>query len=227
MTHFQAFKQIKISKNTQSILLLLLVCMILITARVLIIQSTSFIFLVWNLFLAWLPLYFALIARRLLLRSHSIETKFLALSQMILWLLFFPNSPYIITDLLHLRGHSGIAIWYDSLMIFIFAFTGLIMGIYSLKVIHDAMIHILGRTKSQILLPFILMLSGFGIYLGRYSRWNSWDIVMNPKGLLIDIYQQTHNPMAIKLSLVFGFVMWICYLAFLNLKPHESTQDLS
>lgn len=227
MAYFQTFKNFRLSKTTQSVLLLIAVCLGLLIARMLISHSRSFTFLAWNLFLAWLPLYFSLIARRLVAKTNTIEGRLLVLSQVALWFLFFPNAPYIITDLLHLQGHENTSLWFDSLMIFMFALTGLMMGIYSLKAIQDVFEQLIGRTKTRFLMPFCLLLSGFGIYLGRYSRWNSWDIVFNPKGLMIDIYHQTQNPAAIKVSLAFGGVLILCYWAFLILRNDERTENVT
>ena len=109
MAYFQTFKNFRLSKTTQSVLLLIAVCLGLLIARMLISHSRSFTFLAWNLFLAWLPLYFSLIARRLVAKTNTIEGRLLVLSQVALWFLFFPNAPYIITDLLHLQGPKQIS----------------------------------------------------------------------------------------------------------------------
>jgi uncharacterized membrane protein len=103
------------------------------------------------------------------------------------WLLFFPNAPYILTDLFHLRIITQVPIWFDLILILSYAWTGLLFGFMSLWDIEQAM----GTMIRKQWIPFIstglLFLGSFGVYLGRYLRWNSWDIIRDPFGLLHDI----------------------------------------
>lgn len=132
-----------------------------------------------------------------------------------LWLLFFPNSPYIITDLLHLTGHFNAPIlWYDSVLFFLFALTGLLVGLYSLRIAHLTIKKIFGNTIGWLSVCISVSLSGFGIYLGRYSRWNSWHLFSKPNQLAFDIIQQLQNPFAIQLTLLFTTTLFMLYLVF-------------
>lgn len=170
---------------------------------------SKFFFLFWNLFLAGIPLGFALILTK-------VERWRLALPLISGWLLFFPNAPYVLTDLLHLRQRAGIPIWYDLLMLLSFAIVSLWLGFQSLQLVQ---IWIAQRSTSHVAWGFValsLFLSGFGIYLGRFLRWNSWDIVSNPVSLLADIWERFADPFAHGrtwgVTLGFGGLLFVAYL---------------
>lgn len=141
-------------------------------------DSIVFVFLLWNLFLAWLPLFFALLARR---NAASRLGRWLWGG---LWLLFFPNAPYLLTDLLHLGRAGQIPIWYDMIMLFTFALAGLFLGFASLFWLQDLVAKSWNRLTGWLFVVAVLGLSSFGVYIGRFLRWNSWDILLNPTSLL-------------------------------------------
>ena len=164
----------------------------------------TFLFLVWNLLLAWLPLCFALLLRLSARRRWPILA---AVGVLSLWLLFFPNAPYIVTDLLHLRERPPVPLWYDVLMIFSFAWTGLILGFWSLIEVHQ---YVERRMGSAVAWPFVslaLVLGGIGVYLGRFQRWNSWDLFTNPFHLFADIARALWHPTAHLSTFGLAFVM--------------------
>jgi len=198
----------KISKVTKSFLILSLLCSVLLFVRS---YRTDFYMgfgLFWNLFLAWIPLFFALVARRLKYKRYT------SLFFVGCWLLFFPNAPYIITDLVHLQSLDQNLWWYDSLGIFMAAFTGLLIGIYSIQIIHNLLNSFYNRAVSWLLIFGSMLLSGFGIYLGRFSRLNSWDIISNPLYLVKICIRDLQNPLAMKTTLLFGFVLSVIYVAY-------------
>jgi uncharacterized membrane protein len=203
-----------ISRPTRSLILLSTLCFGLFTIRFFQTKQLLGFALIWNLFLAWVPMFLALIARRLNKKDMHIST-FLFLG---LWLLFFPNAPYIITDLVHLDHLPSHLWWFDSLGIFIAAFTGLVIGIYSLNIVHVLFHKYLGALKAWILILASIALSSFGIYLGRFSRFNSWDLFTNPFSLLRNSAHEALNPLAIKLTLVFTLVLSVLYISFYSLK---------
>ena len=206
----------KISKVTRSFLILSALCGFLLFTRLYKTGHTLMLGLTWNLFLAWLPLGFALIARR------AKDFKYLSLFFCGLWLLFFPNSPYIITDLVHLQ-HLNQDIWYyDTLVIFLTAFTGLIVGVYSIKVVHSLCNLHFNKLTGWLLIFGSMMLSGFGIYLGRFSRLNSWDIVYKPAHLVRTCINDLQNPLALKTTLLFGFVLSVLYISYYTIFLHEN-----
>lgn len=143
-------------------------------------QGPSFLFLVWNLFLAWVPYGIALLIKR-------DQTKWIRYGFLGIWLLFFPNAPYIITDLLHLRERLPVPLWYDMLTIFSFAWTGLIFGYLSLVRIQKLFFNRWGALVGNLITAFIWLLAGLGIYIGRFLRWNSWDVLTRPLALLVDL----------------------------------------
>lgn len=184
-------------------------CAILLGYRFYWAGYTKFAFLAWNLFLAAIPLGFAVVLSK-------VERWRLAAPLISGWLLFFPNAPYVLTDLLHLRQRTGIPIWYDLLMLLSFALVSLWMGFQSLQLVQ---VWISRKSSSYMAWSFVavsLFLSGFGIYLGRFLRWNSWDIVSNPVSLLTDIWDRLADPLAHGrtwgVTLGFGGLLFVAYL---------------
>ncbi|MEL6637686.1 MAG: DUF1361 domain-containing protein [Bacteroidota bacterium] len=162
------------------------------TQDLLALKSTStFLFLVWNLFLAWMPYGLALTAgfwyRR---RGWSAFTVVLLLA----WLFFFPNAPYILTDLLHLRGRHPVPHWYDLMLIVSFAWTGLLLGYLSLFEVQGLIQQRWNRVIAWLSSTVAIFLCGLGIYLGRYLRWNSWDILRQPQRIVGDAWRSLVDP---------------------------------
>lgn len=141
----------------------------------------TFIFLLWNLFLAWLPVLFALLARW---QRASRWGRWVWGG---LWLLFFPNAPYLLTDLLHLGQIGSVPIWYDLIMLLTFALAGLFLGFASLFWLHGLVAKTWNRWAGWLFVLVVLGLSSFGVYIGRFLRWNSWDLLLNPTILLRDL----------------------------------------
>lgn len=144
-------------------------------------DSIVFIFLLWNLFLAWLPVLFALLARR---NSVSRLGRWLWGG---LWLLFFPNALYLLTDLIHLGRVTQVPLWYDMIMLFTFALAGLFLGFASLFWLQELVAETWNRLTGWLFVLGVLGLSSFGVYIGRFLRWNSWDALLNPTVLLRDL----------------------------------------
>ncbi len=171
--------------------------------------QTWFSFMAWNLFLAGIPLGFAVILIK-------IDRWRLATPLIAGWLLFFPNAPYVLTDLLHLKERGGMPLWFDLLMLLSFALVSLWLGFQSL---HLVQMWIAEKTSTLTAWAFVgvsLLLSGFGIYLGRFLRWNSWDIIRRPGALMNDIWVRFADPLAHErtwgVTLGFGGLLLIAYL---------------
>lgn len=168
--------------------------------------------LCWNLFLAVLPLFFSNKAR------HS-EKKWPALLWMALWLLFFPNAVYIITDIFHLDDDVALARWFSLVLLTSAALNGLIYGLLSLRNIEIRLRAMIPARYIRIVVFGLLMLCGYGIYLGRYLRWNSWDVITSPVALGSDISQHMIHPFrhahVWELTIVFAVWIYILY-AFLE-----------
>jgi len=158
-----------------------IICGALILARIAVTKNLAYSFLIWNLFLAWLPLGFALLARESFRRATNRDKlggKFWLLSA--LWLLFLPNAHYIFTDLIHLTNRFHYNFWVDLAIILSCAFTGLVLGFLSLYLMQSLVVQRYGRAWGWVFVAAIAGLSSFGIYLGRFLRFNSWDVIAQP-----------------------------------------------
>jgi uncharacterized membrane protein len=142
-------------------------------------------YLVWNLFLAWLPLLFALWLTRTL--RSKLWSSWEALGVSVLWLLFLPNSFYMISDFIHLKDISTVDLLYDAVMFTAFIYLGLTLGFSSLYLVHLELKKRYRAKAAAAIIAGVLLLASFAIYLGRDLRWNSWDVLTNPAGLLFDI----------------------------------------
>lgn len=154
--------------------------------------SPHFIFLIWNLMLAGIPW----ILSTLLILYPKIRKRIIVLIFIgILWILFIPNAFYILTDLFHLNYQNRAPVWYDLILIFSFAWAGILLGFSSLKDIEQVLSERINGKFIPFILSGLLFLSAFGIYLGRFLRWNSWNIINRPGELLFDIKERFENPM--------------------------------
>jgi len=169
---------VKISKITQSLILISAVAVIFDVARLDIWGTTNLLYLVWNLFLAWVPYIISIY----FIKNETPVKYFVPL--FILWLLFFPNAPYLVTDILHISSSSPLLLWYDSLLFFLFGWIGLLLGMLSLFQIHKYLQSHLTHLVSELSIFAICLISSFGIYLGRFERWNSWDAFFSPIKLI-------------------------------------------
>ena len=138
-------------------------------------------FLLWNIYLAWIPV--------LLLELPTARSKHQVLRWPILLLaiLFFPNAPYLITDLIHLKARAGVPLWYDALLLFSFAYLGLMLGLRALSQIRAILREYHCQWVVEVVTVSLFLLSGLGIYLGRVLRWNSWDAILDPQGPVTDV----------------------------------------
>jgi uncharacterized membrane protein len=162
-------------------------------------------FLVWNLFLSWVPLSFALIAHD---RARTRLDPTVALCGA-LWLLFFPNAPYMLTDFIHL-GEGPAPLWYDALMLSAFAWTGLVLGFASLYLIQIVVERIAGSVWGWACVLFALALASIGVYIGRFIRFNSWDALLHPRhvGEVVKEQLETESPrMLAALVALTGFLL--------------------
>jgi uncharacterized membrane protein len=177
-------------------------------------------YLVWNLFLAWIPYGFSLLVGWL---HHRYPNRFLLLVPLCaIWLLFFPNAPYIVTDLIHLRPGSRFPLWYDVGLIATFAWTGCFLGIVSLNLMQRVVKAFTNRVISWFFVVTVLGLSGLGIYLGRFGRWNSWDILHHPNNILADVVapmvDPANNLQAVGVTLMFSAFLFISYFMFVSIR---------
>jgi uncharacterized membrane protein len=187
----------------------------LLAFRMVKLEKIQYGFLAWNLFLAWIPLFVSIGLFYYQTAIKKLNIGVLA-SGLIVWLLFLPNAPYIITDLLHLnrKMHPHIPIWYDALMIFSFAFAGLLAGFYSLYFVQQLLNQYLKAKTVWLLIGICLGLTGYGLYIGRVLRWNSWDIITNPFDLIESVLHHLTDTYALKFACVYAFILSALYLVF-------------
>jgi uncharacterized membrane protein len=178
--------------------------------------SHFYLFLLWNLFLAFIPYSV----------SHYMSTRFQKGQSGILhqlkwwmlfsiWLLFFPNAPYVITDLLHLSKGHGIHRWYDLALLFCAGATGLWIGYVSLLQMEALWRQKMAFISTRIFVSSVMLLSGFGIYLGRVMRFNSWDVVADPLNLTTVISSRMlmpwQHPQTWGITCLFAMLLWVGY----------------
>ncbi len=173
----------------------------------------DYTFLVWNLFLAFIPFAISTI---LILREEKIQSFFVLLMPITLWLIFFPNAPYILTDLFHLKAKNYVPLWYDLAIILSFAWNGLMLGFISLADIQKILTKRFNSLFGWTFAILAIVLGSFGVYIGRYLRWNSWDILTSPLDLVYDITERILNPLiyprAWAMTIIFSAFLSLCYL---------------
>ena len=178
-------------------------------------------FLFWNLFLAWVPLIVAALAFVSTRRARGP----LGVVLVVVWLLFFPNAPYVLTDFIHLHGNGPSPLWYDALMLSAFAWTALMLGFVSLYLIHVIIGQWAGAAVAWFVVLCVLGLASFGVYLGRFARFNSWDVVTRPHLVFSVIRQEIRSPLhdpkmvaALLALTAFLFVGYLVLYAFAALR---------
>ncbi|ULO07012.1 DUF1361 domain-containing protein [Paenibacillus sp. 19GGS1-52] len=192
--------------------------------------DTYFSFLIWNLFLAWIPFLFSMAA-------YELDKKriwgLLLIPLGIAWLLFFPNSPYIMTDLVHLSGGKGKYIvggtiqsryWYDLVTLLLFTWSGWLTGFFSLYQFQSVIYR-----KSSLLLSWVFVLvacalGGYGVLLGRVYRLNSWD-VLTDRHQLYQLVLDSLNRQSVFFSLFIAFVLLVIYATMYFLLNGLSTRE--
>ncbi|MGF7108881.1 DUF1361 domain-containing protein [Treponema pedis] len=183
------FKNIFRIKSTLILLFLSVFCLFLSVCRIFIAENKFLLFLIWNLFLAFIPWCISSV----LYLSKSLK-KIIFAAAAFIWLIFFPNALYIVTDIIHLKTASPTVRWYDLILLFSYSFAGLFYGFVSLDFM-ETKIKILFKIKyPQIVSALVIYLSAFGIYLGRFLRWNSWDLLTNLSQVLSDLFLPIKNP---------------------------------
>src|ERR1044071_3571645 len=204
------------------------VCLMLVAARIIYTGKLQYAFLIWNLFLAWLPLIFSLFACEKYGNGASRNWRFVSLA--CAWLLFFPNAPYIFTDLIHLTRGYFTHFWVDMVLILTCALTGLIIGFLSLFLMQSIVLRMFGRTASWVFIAAVAGLSGIGVYSGRFERLNSWDILFKTMAPSRRFSNWAADPLAhsgsLALAGLFATFLFIAYLmlyALTHLKQQPAT----
>lgn len=207
----------------------------LLYARLSATRQTGHASLVWDVFLAWLPIAPALAIHRLCRRSHPSRALLAVLG--LLWLLFFPNSPYLITQLIHLNEQHGPSTsplpawviawlpaveqrsppsWYDLLLLTSVAACGLLLTFASLQLVSRAITRRAGRPMAVALSFWIVVLASFGVALGRFARLNSWEVFSQPLTTAGEIARWIYVPRIGVSTLVLATLITLVYIAVLQ-----------
>lgn len=209
-------------KTTLALALFSAFCIALEMTRMHLSGTVSFCFLIWNLILAWVPYILAQVFTAHDLRRHW----FSALAILAVWVLFLPNGPYIITDLLHLRQRIAIPFWYDVLLVSSYAWLGLLLTLLSVHQIHRKLTDHFAPRKLWIALATLFLSAGYGIYLGRFLRWNSWDVFYRPIYLLrrslMELVHPFSHPQPLQVTVVIGTLLTLSYSVF-YLSHHQNS----
>jgi uncharacterized membrane protein len=195
--------------------LMSLICFSLSIIRYNVTDGRAFLFLNWNLFLAFVPW---LLSSLLVLTQHYRYHKLLLLVLLGVWLLFFPNAPYILTDLFHFKNRAGMPIWFDLILILSFAWTGILFGFFSLMDIENLLQPYFSKRSIILITVALIFATSFGVYVGRYLRWNSWDVLRAPTGIIRDIGSRfihpADHPKTWGVTLLMGLFLNMMYWSF-------------
>ena len=189
--------------------------------------------LVWNLILAWIPLLFATTAYISAISRKPIFYM-LILGCSLVWLLFFPNAPYILTDFQHLSlVNDNVPVWFDVILLVWFAWTGLLLGMVSLYLMQKIIDRTFGSLIGWLFVFVSVSLGSLGIYLGRFERWNSWDVFQDPLPILTDFLHTLQHPRSnirlLGFTLLFALFFLFIYLTLIvfGKLAHEQRRELN
>jgi len=184
----------------------------LLLARIITSGRFSYAFLAWNLFLAYIPFS---ISNWLGRHAEVLRSRIKLFLVIFAWLLFMPNSFYILTDLFHLENMGNGHPWFDLTLILSFAWNGILFGILSIRKMESLLKKAKGKFISGLVICTVMWLNAFGVYIGRFLRFNSWDIIVNPFSLFGEIADIILNPYDYRyvwaMSFCFAFFMIILY----------------
>ncbi len=163
-------------------------------------------FLVWNLILAWMPLGAAWVCWAA--RSRVLKTV-----AGVAWIAFLPNSPYLVTDLVHLGRGDLAQLWRLVLQFGVAAWTGTMLGIVSLRIMHETITKRWGVRAGWCVAMGSIAICAVGVVIGRFQRWNSWDLIAQPSAVAASTWQWISAPVthvastgvAVAVALYFGF----------------------
>jgi uncharacterized membrane protein len=190
-------------------------CVALEVLRELHYHTHAYRFLLWNLTLAWIPLLLGLLIYDRYRRGAAL----LELAPVVaLWLLFLPNAPYILTDFIHLSPTPGTPLWLDGAILSAFAWTGILLGFVSLYLVHGVARDRYGGRVGWSSVTVVLALVSAGVCLGRFMRWNSWDMLFQPGKRLAELTPHLSDPSAVAeataATLVLTFLLAAAYACF-------------
>ncbi len=196
---------------------------VLFAGRVYLSRNVTFVFLLWNLFLAWIP-YLCSIGVSSLNQRYPRQWWYLLVPGL-LWLIFLPNAPYMVTDLWHLDERLPVPFWYDLGLLATFAWTGCFLALASLNTMQRVVRQFLGPWLGWLFALSAIWLSGVGIYLGRFLNLNSWDLLVRPQIVLADILPRLvpiRDRQLFGVTAMFAAFLLVCYLTFASIEYRQT-----
>jgi uncharacterized membrane protein len=201
----------------KSIIPLTILAVVLNVLRVIIWGKMSLIFILWNILLAFIPFFISFIL--LSLSKEKKLSKIIFIIGFILWMLFIPNAPYIVTDFIHLGEIRSVPMIYDVFLIFSSASVGLMLGFHSFFHIEQIIKKKYSPRVTSLIMGLIMIIISFGIYLGRFMRFNSWDVFVNHTSLIKNVWkifsQSTTNTEVYLYTGLFFFFLYLSYKAWI------------
>ena len=188
----------------------ILFSIVLMVVRIVLSGNLVFTFLIWNLFLAFVPYA---VSQWLSGNPKVTRNRLMFSFVFVIWLLFIPNSFYIITDLFHLGRFVNMPLWFDLTMILSFAWNGIMLGIISVRQMEKLMKTFLSPKMKIPFIYAVMFLNALGVYIGRYLRFNSWDVITDPFQLVEEIFNLVMHPIEYK----YVWSMVICFSVFMTL----------
>lgn len=175
-------------------------------------ENFRYWFMLWNLFLAWIaPLIAWWLVNRLRTKSWRQWSNILLT---VIWLGFLPNSFYMVSDLIHVQPTGEVSIIFDAVMFTSFIFNGFIAGYIGTMLLHRELLRRTTWAKAYGLIIGAFALCSYAIYLGRVMRWNTWDALFHPAGLLFDVSDNILNPLAHPQAFVVTFSFTLLIASF-------------
>jgi uncharacterized membrane protein len=206
-------------------------CVLLYALRIVVSGINSYLYLVWNLFLAIVPYAIAVAGAFLAARAGGARArKLIVAPTALLWLAFYPNAPYIFTDFIHLFNRTFLRaspsewiginalVWYDIIMNAAFAFVSHFIGLASMWLIQGCVAKAWNAFAARAIVGAAIVLAGFGIYLGRFSRLNSWDVIFSTKVFIDEVAEALSDKKAIMFSLAFSTFIFLTYASLVLFK---------
>ncbi|NVN96947.1 DUF1361 domain-containing protein [Candidatus Nomurabacteria bacterium] len=206
-------------KIPNGIVYLLSLAVFLNILRIFLFGSTTFVYMFWNIFLASVPFFISLF---LLGRTNKDNiTKPIFIIGFIFWFLFLPNAPYVITDFIHLGRIHAVPVMYDMFLLFASASVSLLMGLYSIHHMEKMLLLKFTRKIANIIIIVTIFFASFGVYLGRYLRFNSWDLFISHNSLISSICKVFTQSNAY--ANVYGYTLLFFIFIYISYKSFQSS----
>lgn len=219
--------------RTRIIALLVLSALYALIGQWIYMQSGIFIHraIIWNVILAILPAMFI----EFFFQAFNRHKKGIALLMLIIWLLLFPNVPYLMTDFIHispltfyLLTENGsyylreVLPWLELSHIALGVWFGMMVGYRSLYRLQMFITHHYHARYAWLMSVLVSLLSGYGVFLGRFLRLNSWDI-LHPYSLIENI-MENNDHFALNFTLFFSFFIFATYAIYYAM-VHRKEQE--